>query len=75
MEYTEAYRFKNFLSKQTYRQIFNWAWIEKQVGLQPGRIGLVVDGSETFTEQENAKLYTFFYKMTSDCLPIPQWID
>jgi hypothetical protein len=75
MGYTEADRFKNFLGKQSYRKIFNWQWIEKEAGLPTGRIGLVVDGKESFSEQENAKLYTFFYKMTSDCLPIPHWID
>ncbi len=74
MEYRQAERFEHFLRQQPYRNLFNWPSIEKMAGLPAGRIALVVESMESFTEEENTKLYKFFMAMARECLPIPDFV-
>jgi hypothetical protein len=75
MEYRQAERFEYFLRQQPYRNIFNWSEIEKLAELPAGRIALVVESMESFTEEENAKLYRFFSEMARECLSIPDFFS
>lgn len=74
MEYRQNERFEYFLRQQPYRHLFNWPELEKLTGLSAGRIALVVESMEYFTEEENTKLYRFFSEMASECLPIPGFV-
>ena len=74
MKYRQTESFEYFLSQQLYRNVFNWLQIEKAAGLSAGRIALVVESQESFTEEENEKLYRFFSKMARECLSIPDFV-
>jgi hypothetical protein len=75
MEYRQAERFEYFLRQQPYRNVFNWPEIEKLADLPSGRIALVVESMESFTEEENTKLYRFFSEMARECLSIPDFFS
>jgi hypothetical protein len=75
MKYRQDGRFEYFLRQQPYRNVFNWPELEKLAGLPAGRIALVVENKEDFTEAENEKLYRFFSEMASECLPIPSFVS